>query len=206
MTRAAHFNPSDITLAAHKLSCHRGGRLVFEGLDFHLTSGNALLIQGSNGAGKTSLLRMMAGFLPVSGGRLARPETPALYHYLGHRNALKKRKTVAENLSFWSGFFGHRLPAAEQARILRSAGLEGLAEVKTAALSAGQQRRLALTRLAAAPRPVWLLDEPLTGLDETAGDWLNGLARRHLSEGGLIMAAGHEPLAFAGAKLVLGAS
>ncbi|EJW21236.1 hypothetical protein IMCC14465_10320 [alpha proteobacterium IMCC14465] len=204
MMNANNFLKSDLLIEGHSLLCHRGGRLVFTGLDFSVQAGMAMMVRGANGAGKTSLLRVIAGFLPLSGGSLKRPETASLYHYLGHQNALKKQKTVMENLSFWAGFHGTTAIQASYDDILAAAGIDGLADMKTAALSSGQQRRLALTRLIAAPRPIWLLDEPLTGLDDNGKDWLSSIAQAHLAQNGLIIAASHDVLPFTTHDLMIG--
>lgn len=206
MINTYNFPQSDILIEGKSLSCHRSARLVFAGLDFTMKSGMALMVQGANGAGKTTLLRLIAGLLPLSGGSLKRPETASLYHYLGHQNALKKQKTVKENLSFWAEFHGNGASRISTTEILEAAGIGGLADMKTAALSSGQQRRLALTRLIVAPRPIWLLDEPLTGLDDNGKDWLTDMARTHLEQKGLIIAASHEPLAFTTHDLKIGGS
>lgn len=199
-----NFPQSDILIEGKSLSCHRSARLVFTDLDLSLQSGMAMMVRGANGSGKTSLLRIIAGFLPISGGSLKRPETSSLYHYIGHQNALKKQKTVMENLSFWATFHGNGMSSISPADILQAAGIDGLVDMKTAALSSGQQRRLALTRLIAAPRPIWLLDEPLNGLDDNGKDWLTDMAQAHLAQNGLIIAASHEQLSFTTHDLMIG--
>lgn len=204
MINTYNFPQYDILIEGKSLSCHRSARLVFSGLDFSLQSGMAMMVQGANGAGKTTLLRVIAGLLPLPGGSLKRPETASLYHYLGHQNALKKQKTVMENLSFWAEFHGNGASRISTTDILETAGIGGLEDMKTVALSSGQQRRLALTRLIVAPRPIWLLDEPLTGLDDNGKDWLTDMARSHLAQDGLIIAASHEPLAFTTHNLNIG--
>lgn len=204
MINTYNFSQSDILIEGKSLTCHRSARLVFAGLDFTMKSGMAMMVQGANGAGKTTLLRVIAGLLPLSGGSLKRPETASLYHYLGHQNALKKQKTVKENLSFWAEFHGNGASRISTTDILEAAGIGGLEDMKTVALSSGQQRRLALTRLIVAPRPIWLLDEPLTGLDDNGKDWLTDMARSHLAQNGLIIAASHEPLAFTTHNLNIG--
>lgn len=204
MVNTYNFSESDILIEGKSLSCHRSARLVFSGLDFSLQSGMAMMVQGANGAGKTTLLRVIAGLLPLPSGSLKRPETASLYHYLGHQNALKKQKTVMENLSFWAEFHGNGASRISTMDILEAAGIGGLEDMKTVALSSGQQRRLALTRLIVAPRPIWLLDEPLTGLDDNGKDWLTDMARSHLAQNGLIIAASHEPLAFTTHNLNIG--
>lgn len=206
MINTYNFSQSDILIEGKSLSCHRSARLVFADLDFTMKSGMAMMVRGANGAGKTTLLRVIAGLLPLSGGSLKRPETASLYHYLGHQNALKKQKTVKENLSFWAEFLGNGASRISTTDILEAAGIGGLADMKTAALSSGQQRRLALTRLIVAPRPIWLLDEPLTGLDDNGKDWLTDMAQAHLEQKGLIIAASHEPLVFTTHDLKIGGS
>lgn len=206
MINTYNFSQSDILIEGKSLSCHRSARLVFADLDFTMKSGMAMMVRGANGAGKTTLLRVIAGLLPLSGGSLKRPETASLYHYLGHQNALKKQKTVKEILSFWAEFHGNGASRISTTDILEAAGIGGLADMKTAALSSGQQRRLALTRLIVAPRPIWLLDEPLTGLDDNGKDWLTDMAQAHLEQKGLIIAASHEPLVFTTHDLKIGGS
>lgn len=185
------------------LACQRGERDVFAGVNFAVESGQALTISGRNGAGKSSLLRMVIGLLPIAGGRLALeggdPELSIAEqaHYLGHLDALKGSLSVAENLGFWAGFFGLR--SAELRAALETVGLAGLAGLPAAYLSAGQRRRLSIARLIAVPRPIWLLDEPTSTLDAAAQDRLAELMGAHLAGGGLILAASHGPIGLSGA-------
>lgn len=196
-------------LEASGLICVRGGREVFRGLEFSVAGGEALLVTGRNGAGKSSLLRMVAGLVRIAGGRLAMADTdpertiPEQAHYLGHQDALKPSLTVAENLNFWMRYLGG---AGAEMAALAAVGLDGLADLPAAYLSAGQRRRLSIARLAAVKRPIWLLDEPTSALDREAQDSLAGLMRQHLSGGGLIVAATHGPIGLDRAKeLRLGA-
>jgi heme exporter protein A len=185
-------------LSAVELTCRRGGREVFTGLSFAVSSGEALTVTGRNGAGKSSLLRTIAGLLHSTQGRLTLEDgDPELSigeqaHYLGHQDAIKPSLSVAENLGFWAGFFG--AAADDVTAPLSAVGLETLAALPAAYLSAGQRRRLSLARLIAAERPIWLLDEPTSALDSAAQSRLADMMRAHLATGGLIIAATHGPI------------
>jgi heme exporter protein A len=188
---AAHL----MQLTGENLTCERGGREVFRGLSFSLKSGEALLVTGRNGAGKSSLLRMIAGLVRIAAGTLAieggEPQAPIgeQAHYLGHLDALKPALTVTENLQFWAEFLG---PASgDVAPALAALDLAPLADLPAAYLSAGQRRRLSIARLVAAPRAIWLLDEPTSALDTASQARLADLMRRHLTSGGMIVAAAH---------------
>jgi heme exporter protein A len=191
-------------LSAVNLACHRGGRDVFSGVNFSLGSGEALAITGRNGAGKSSLLRMVTGLVRIAQGHLALeggdPELTIAEqaHYLGHQDALKPALSVEENLRFWTGFFGGKPDAIKPA--LDAVGLAALAELPAAYLSAGQQRRLSIARLLAVRRSIWLLDEATSTLDSSAQERLTGFMRSHLAEGGLILAATHGPAGIASAQ------
>lgn len=191
-------------LSASNLACHRGGRDVFAGLSFAVGSGEILAITGRNGAGKSSLLRTIVGLVRIAHGSLTLeggdPELTIAEqaHYLGHQDALKPSLSVGENLRFWAGFLGHK--AAETGAALAAVGLDPLADLPAAYLSAGQRRRLSIARLLAVKRPIWLLDEPMSTLDAAAQDRLAGLLRAHLAEGGLILAATHGPLGIAATR------
>jgi heme exporter protein A len=191
-------------LSASDLACRRGGRKVFAGVSFTVAAGGALIISGRNGAGKSSLLRLIAGLLRVAHGRLAiEGGDPDLTiaeqaHYVGHQDALKPSLSVAENLHFWAGFFGAR--GGELAEPLAAVGLDALAGLPAGYLSAGQRRRLSIARLIAVKRPIWLLDEPASTLDTAAQQSLTALMQAHLAAGGLILAATHGALGLDGAQ------
>jgi heme exporter protein A len=185
-------------LSATDLACRRGGRDVFAGVNFSVASGESLAIRGRNGAGKSSLLRMVVGLVRVASGRLSlEGGDPELTigeqaHYLGHLDALKPSLSVAENLQFWSAFFG-----ADNAGLnepLRAVGLDALADLPAAYLSAGQRRRLSIARLLAVKRSLWLLDEPTSTLDAAAQVRLAEIMQAHLAGGGIILAATHGAL------------
>ena len=195
-------------LAIKDLAIRRGERLVLRGVALAVEPGEALLLLGPNGAGKTSLLRVLAGLLPRAAGSLSLGgldprEEPDLYagrlHYVGHRDGVKAQLTVRENLEFWIRLLGAK--TADGPRALEAFGLARLAGLPAAYLSAGQKRRLALSRLVAAPRPVWLLDEPAAGLDADARGLLAEAVAAHRGGGGLVVMASHGELALPGARI-----
>lgn len=194
-------------LSAVELACRRGGRDVFAGVDFSLAAGQALEVTGRNGAGKSSLLRIVAGFLRPAGGRLqlegGNPELTIAEqaHYLGHQDAVKPSLSVAENLHFWAGFFGGGSIKVEEA--LGAVGLSSIADLPAAYLSAGQRRRLSIARLLAVKRPIWLLDEAASTLDAAGRERLTSFMQSHLAGGGLILAATHGALGCAAQQLSL---
>lgn len=195
-------------LLGHGLKCVRGGREIFAGLDLDVTSGQALAVTGANGAGKSSLLRMIAGLLPLAGGAIRlEGGTDELIlaeqaHYLGHRDALKPSLTVHENLDFWQRFLGEG--TADIPRALEAVGIGHAMHLPAAVLSAGQRRRLSIARLIAVARPVWLLDEPTSALDVAGQAMVAGLMTEHLRGGGLILAATHGPLGISASELRIG--
>jgi heme exporter protein A len=197
-------------LEGNDLACIRGSREVFSGLGFAVAGGEALVVTGRNGAGKSSLLRMIAGLVRVAAGRLAliggADDLPLAEqtHYLGHQDALKPSLTVEENLDFWARYLG---TGEDVATALAAVGLDTVAKLPAGYLSAGQRRRLSIARLVAIKRPIWLLDEPASALDRAAQDRLTELMRGHLAGGGLIVAAAHGPIGLELAReLQLGAT
>ncbi|HXZ45744.1 MAG TPA: heme ABC exporter ATP-binding protein CcmA [Pseudolabrys sp.] len=184
-------------LKADELACNRGGREVFRGLTFGLAAGEAMVVTGRNGAGKSSLLRMIAGLVRIAAGRLqlegGAPDTTIAEqaHYLGHQDALKPSLSVGENLRFWTEFIGARHDIEPA---LNAVELAPLADLPAAYLSAGQRRRLSVARLIAVPRAIWLLDEPTSALDAPSQKRLADLMRNHLTGGGMIVAAAHGPI------------
>jgi len=196
-------------LGGQKLTCERGERVVFRGLDFTLSTGEVLELRGPNGAGKSSLLRLVAGFLhPAAGallwdngsrGTAPRP-APGALAYVGHDNAVKTVMTVAENLRLWALLAG--CGTARLVPALERVGLAGLAAMPAQYLSAGQRRRLALARLLALPARLWLLDEPTSALDAGATATVHGLIDDHCAGGGMVMIASHEAAALKNARVL----
>jgi heme exporter protein A len=184
-------------LRADGLACNRGGREVFRDLSFGLSAAEAMVVTGRNGAGKSSLLRMIAGLVRIAAGRLqleggASDTTIAEQaHYLGHQDALKPSLSVGENLRFWTEFLGAR---SDIDAALNAVELAPLTDLPAAYLSAGQRRRLSIARLIAVPRAIWLLDEPTSALDAPSQKRLADLMRAHLTGGGMIIAAAHGPI------------
>ncbi|HEX3674539.1 MAG TPA: heme ABC exporter ATP-binding protein CcmA [Rhizomicrobium sp.] len=190
------------------LSCVRGGRLVFRGLSLHANAGTVLSIEGANGAGKTSLLRMLAGFLaPASGtirfGATDSEERGKFIGWLGHHDGAKPQLTPAETLRFFANLHGVRVDTDDA---LQSVGLSRARDLPCQYLSAGQKKRLALARLKTSGRPLWLLDEPLAALDASGKALLRDMIAAHCATGGIAIAATHEPLGLDGTRLVLGAA
>ena len=187
-----------LTLRAAGLSCGRSGLLLVDRLDFALSNGEALLLRGPNGTGKTTLLLTLAGIVAPLAGRFAADgpgdELPLL-HYCGHRNAIKPRLSVLENLAFWADLSGPTGLPPETA--LTEVGLDELAGLDAGYLSAGQSRRLALARLLVSLRPLWLLDEPTAALDDEGHALVARLLDKHLAQGGLAIAATHDPITLA---------
>jgi heme exporter protein A len=186
-----------LRLFAENLACRRGGRLIFEGVDLSLASGEAIALTGRNGAGKSSLIAMLCGRLRPEAGRLGvegtdEVELTELSHLVGHRDGLKTALTARENLAFAQAVLGQ--PSATPVEALAMVGLAHVAALPVGYLSAGQRRRVALARLLVAARPFWLLDEPMSALDSASQAMLTGLMRGHLAQGGAILAATHGPL------------
>lgn len=198
-----------LRLRGRELACMRGGREVFTGLSFEVEGGAALAVTGRNGAGKTSLLRIVAGLLAPAAGEVSLSGSEETLseraHYVGHRDAMKPSLTALENLTFWRDFLG---PPDDEGMALglclTAVGLDHAADLPAAYLSAGQRRRLSFARLLAAPRPLWLLDEPFSALDASGQAMTAELMTRHLAGGGLILAATHGPLGIAAQELRIG--
>jgi heme exporter protein A len=199
-----------VHLVAENLNVIRGARTVIADVSFIVASGESLLLTGPNGSGKTTLIRTITGFLKPESGSIrleggdSELDLGQQCHYVGHLNGTKSSLTAAANLAFWAEYLGGRDPnlsTREQvSAALERFGLAALADIPAGFLSAGQRRRLGLSRLLLAKRPVWLLDEPTVSLDAASTALLAEVATAHVEGGGILVAATHLPLGIEGAK------
>ena len=201
------------SLTAEKLACTRGDRRVFADLDFTVVAGEVLVVEGANGVGKTSLLRVIAGFLPQAAGNISittgqdtisEPEERGrLVGWLGHQDGIKPQLSVGEQLEFFAHLYGAHAGLDDA---LGSVGLTRQRLLPCRYLSAGQKKRLGLARLIISARPLWLLDEPYAALDTNGRGLAAELMQAHCAAGGMVVAASHDPFGFAARSLRLGAS
>ncbi|SDN36052.1 heme exporter protein A [Lutimaribacter pacificus] len=183
-------------LVVTDLAVARGGVPVLEGVSFTVAGGEALVLRGPNGIGKTTLLRTVAGLQPPLAGRVGLDREAMAY--AGHSDGIKATLSVRENLTFWADVFAtDRVPAA-----LAAFELEGLADRHAGNLSAGQKRRLGLARMVVTGRPVWVLDEPTVSLDVDAVAMFAGAVRAHLAGGGMALLATHIELGLEEARVL----
>ncbi|MBX4335376.1 heme ABC exporter ATP-binding protein CcmA [Bartonella raoultii] len=184
-----------MVLSGKDLTAYRNEEILFQGLSFCLFPQQLMIITGPNGIGKSTLLRIIVGLLKATEGHVVLKDKEQTYpvatacHYLGPQNAMKPFLTVIENLQFWAKFYGQHLRYPSEA--LADIGLSHLAHLPFNVLSTGQKRRVAIARLLLSHRPIWILDEPISGLDNHAKQRLANIFQCHLNQGGMIIAATH---------------
>lgn len=182
-------------LACTDLACRRGDRLLFRGLSLDLVPGDALRVTGANGTGKSSLIRILAGLLRPFAGTVHRTGQAGL---IDERPALDPGQPLGVALGFWRRLDG---PADNApAHTLATLGLTDLLDVPVRYLSTGQKKRAAFARLIGQAAPIWLLDEPLNGLDVASTQVIGGIVDSHCRAGGICVIASHQPFAAAGAR------
>ena len=203
--------PDTLAIEVAGLACVRGERLLFRDLSFDVAKGQVLAVEGPNGSGKTSLLRLLAGFLAPAAGSVAihanaasaseAEERGKLVAWIGHQDAAKSQLTPREALTFHASFYRTH---ADIGAVLARVGLSQLADLRCQYLSAGQKKRVALARLLLSGRAVWLLDEPLASLDAGGKRLAAELISEHVGHSGTVVMATHEPLGIPCERLGLG--
>ena len=193
-------------LSVSQLSCRRGSKTLFADVSFSLAPGQALHLEGDNGVGKTSLLRIVCGLSAAESGHVRWGEQtiqqdPAAFHaalfYLGHALSLKEELTALENLMADAAVAGRSLSETQALVALARMGLRGREHLPLRVMSQGQKRRTALARLWASQAPLWVLDEPFVALDAQAVDGLRTLLAEHVAQGGMVLFTSHQPVALA---------
>ena len=191
-------------LTVSNLSCSRGNKPLFAEVNFSLQAGQAMHLEGDNGVGKTSLLRIVCGLSPADGGEVRwRDQTiqknatsyRSSVFYLGHGLSLKEELTALENLLSDAAVSGRALSQQQALVALTKMGLRGREHLPLRVMSQGQKRRTALARLLASQAPLWVLDEPFVALDTKAVDALRGLVAEHVAQGGMALFTSHQPVA-----------
>jgi heme exporter protein A len=188
-------------LEVENLSCVRGDRTLFAGLDFALDSGELLYVHGHNGSGKTTLLRTLCGLILPDDGevrwdgeniRAMREEFTKDVLYLGHKNSIKGDLTALENLQISCALDGYDIESRQAWDALERLGLDGHEDLEAKVLSQGQKRRVALARLLLNDAKLWILDEPFTALDVAAVELLQSVVREHQDRGGMVVLTTHQ--------------
>ncbi|ALE03368.1 heme ABC exporter ATP-binding protein CcmA [Bartonella ancashensis] len=185
-------------LLGKNLTAYRDEKILFQNLSFCLSTQQLMIVTGPNGVGKSTLLRIIVGLLQPSKGHVILKDHNKIYplaiasHYLSTQNTMKNYLSVIDNLNFWADFYGQCLHHPHEA--LENLGLSDLKHLPFNVLSTGQKRCVALTRLLLSYRPIWILDEPISGLDERAQTICTNLFQHHLNQGGMIIVATHTSL------------
>lgn len=190
-------------LSVSDLSCVRGDKTLFSGVSFELGAGQWLQLEGANGSGKTSLLRIVSGFTPPAHGQVSWKGQPLAqaaeaFHadllYLGHALALKDELSALENLECDAAIAGRRYVAADAAAALQRLGLRGRTRLPVRVLSQGQKRRVALARLLLQSADLWVLDEPFVALDVQAQALVAEAISSHVERGGMVLFTSHQAM------------
>ena len=202
-----------MTLQAFELICTRGDRQLFNNVNFEIHPGEALRVAGSNGSGKTSLLRMLCGLASPAAGevrwsgrniRSVREEFASQLLYMGHANGVKDDLTAWENVMVAATLSGNSVTRTDAYQALDQLGLGRAADLPTRALSQGQRKRVALARLPLGmAAPLWILDEPFTALDQKAVTELCGTLNHHLALGGMVVYTTHQEIELAARRAQL---
>lgn len=185
---------TDAALRLSGVACARGGRVLLRGIDLTLGPGACLILRGPNGTGKSSLMRLAAGLLPPFAGTVERIGAVALSD---ENPALDMNRPLGKALGFWATL--DRATPMRLTDAMRAMGVSHLSDVPARMLSTGQRKRATLARVIASGAPIWLLDEPANGLDDSSRDMLGAAVAHHLERGGILLAASHQPLPVAGA-------
>jgi heme exporter protein A len=213
MTTTISSFPASVTatLEARKITCVRGDRALFSGLDLQLFAGQCLHIRGENGVGKTSLLRLLTGLASSESGEVlwcgqSIKKQASEYHskllFLGHRDALKEDLSAIENLRMYAAIDGITLSEQDAFASLWRFGLKGREDLPINCLSAGQKKRVLMARMLTRRAQVWILDEPFNALDTHAVGELQDLIVEHLQGNGLVVLTSHQPLAISGLRVL----
>jgi heme exporter protein A len=199
------------TLEARAITCVRGERELFSGLDLQVLPGQCLHIRGENGVGKTSLLRLLTGLSSPESGEVcwngvSTKQDSSEYHskllFLGHRDALKEDLSALENLRLYAAIDGITLSEQDAFASLWRFGLKGREDLSVSCLSAGQKKRVLMARMLTRRAQVWILDEPFNALDAHAVQELQALIAEHLESNGLVVLTSHQPLAIPGLRVL----
>ena len=199
--------PSTAWLEVDRLGCVRGDRQLFSDVSFKVSAGEWLHLQGDNGTGKTSLLRILSGLSPVAQGEVRWKGQPihdaadsyrADLLYLGHTLSVKEDLSALENLQFEAAVSGESMDPAQAQAALAALGLQGRERLPLRVLSQGQKRRAALARLLTSRACLWVLDEPFVALDPGAVAQLVELLNRHVAQGGLVLYTSHQTVPLGG--------
>ena len=199
-------DPEQVMLKVERLGCERNDRTLFSGLSFDLKPGELIQVDGPNGSGKTTLLRTICGLLPADEGKVywcGEPIQKIRFDYLsqlifvGHKHGIKDELTAEENLCIDQLLGGQRSSMSADKALTRL-GIEECKDQLCRQLSAGQRQRVALARLLVSVGKLWVLDEPLTALDQAAQNTVRDLLSNHLDDGGMVVITSHQKLDWGG--------